>query len=143
MPSGEIAKEQDKDGNITVLRMSDENEINVPMVCLVNGSTAGSAELFANALRKMGGATIVGTKTAGKGVVLSDAQSFSDGSAAYITTGLLLDNEDQTWDGTGLTPDIDATLSVDEQNAYYDYTINTDPQISKAVNAAMSLAGQN
>ena len=143
MPSGEIAKEQDKDGNITVLRMSDENEINVPMVCLVNGSTAGSAELFANALRKMGGATIVGTKTAGKGVVLSDAQSFSDGSAAYITTGLLLDNEDQTWDGTGLTPDIDATLSVDEQNAYYDYTINTDPQISKAVNAAMSLTGQN
>ena len=143
VPSGEIAKEQDKDGNITVLRMSDENEINVPMVCLVNGSTAGSAELFANALRKMGGATIVGTKTAGKGVVLSDAQSFSDGSAAYITTGLLLDNEDQTWDGTGLTPDIDATLSVDEQNAYYDYTINTDPQISKAVNAAMSLAGQN
>ena len=141
VPSGEIAKEQDKDGNITVLRMSDENEINVPMVCLVNGSTAGSAELFANALRKMGGATIVGTKTAGKGVVLSDAQSFSDGSAAYITTGLLLDNEDQTWDGTGLTPDIDATLSVDEQNAYYDYTINTDPQISKAVNAAMSLAG--
>ena len=143
VPSGEIAKEQDKDGNITVLRMSDENEINVPMVCLVNGSTAGSAELFANALRKMGGATIVGTKTAGKGVVLSDAQSFSDGSATYITTGLLLDNEDQTWDGTGLTPDIDATLSVDEQNAYYDYTINTDPQISKAVNAAMSLAGQN
>ena len=143
VPSGEIAKEQDKDGNITVLRMSDENEINVPMVCLVNGSTAGSAELFANALRKMGGATIVGTKTAGKGVVLSDAQSFSDGSAAYITTGLLLDNEDQTWDGTGLTPDIDATLSVDEQNAYYDYTINTDPQISKAVNAAMSLTGQN
>ena len=75
--------------------------------------------------------------------MLSDAQSFSDGSAAYITTGLLLDNEDQTWDGTGLTPDIDATLSVDEQNAYYDYTINTDPQISKAVNAAMSLTGQN
>lgn len=142
VPSGEIAKEQDKDGNVTVLRMSDETEINVPMVCLVNGSTAGSAELFANALRKMGGATLVGTKTAGKGVVMSDAQSFSDGSAAYITVGLLLDNEDQSWNGTGLTPDVDAALSVDEQNAYYDYTLDTDPQISKAVNTAMTLAGQ-
>lgn len=143
VPSGEIAKQQDRDGNVTVLRMSDETEINVPIVCLVNGSTAGSAELFANALRKMAGATIVGTKTAGKGVVLSDAQSFSDGSAAYITVGLLLDNEDQTWNEEGLRPDIDAALSVDEQNAYYDYTLDTDPQISKAVNAATALAGQN
>ena len=143
VPSGEIAKQQDRDGNVTVLRMSDETEINVPIVCLVNGSTAGSAELFANALRKMAGATLVGTKTAGKGVVLSDAQSFSDGSAAYITVGLLLDNEDQTWNEEGLRPDIDAALSVDEQNAYYDYTLDTDPQISKAVNAATALAGQN
>ena len=143
VPSGEIAKQQDKDGNVTVLRMSDETKINVPIVCLVNGSTAGSAELFANALRKMAGATLVGTKTAGKGVVLSDAQSFSDGSAAYITVGLLLDNEDQTWNEDGLRPDIDAALSVDEQNAYYDYTLDTDPQISKAVNAATALAGQN
>ena len=143
VPSGEIAKQQDKDGNVTVLRMSDENEINVPMVCLVNGATSSCAELFANALRKMGGATIVGTKTAGMGVVLSDVQSFSDGSAAYITSGLLLDNEDQSWNNEGLKPDIDATLSVDEQNSYYDYTIDTDPQISKAVNAAMSLTGQN
>lgn len=143
VPSGEIAKQQDRDGNVTVLRMSDETEINVPIVCLVNGSTAGSAELFANALRKMAGATLVGTKTAGKGVVLSDAQSFSDGSAAYITVGLLLDNEDQTWSEEGLRPDIDAALSVDEQNAYYDYTLDTDPQISKAVNAATALAGQN
>lgn len=141
--SGEIAKQQDRDGNVTVLRMSDETKINVPIVCLVNGSTAGSAELFANALRKMAGATLVGTKTAGKGVVLSDAQSFSDGSAAYITVGLLLDNEDQTWNEEGLRPDIDAALSVDEQNAYYDYTLDTDPQISKAVNAATALAGQN
>lgn len=143
VPSGEIAKQQDRDGNVTVLRMSDETEVNVPIVCLVNGSTAGSAELFANALRKMAGATLVGTKTAGKGVVLSDAQSFSDGSAAYITVGLLLDNEDQTWNEEGLRPDIDAALSVDEQNAYYDYTLDTDPQISKAVNAATALAGQN
>ena len=143
VPSGEIAKQQDRDGNVTVLRMSDETEINVPIVCLVNGSTAGSAGLFANALRKMAGATLVGTQTAGKGVVMSDAQSFSDGSAAYITVGLLLDNEDQTWNEEGLRPDIDAALSVDEQNAYYDYTLDTDPQISKAVNAATALAGQN
>lgn len=143
LPSGLIAQQENKDGTITDLRMSDENEIALPMVCLVNGSTAGGAELFANALRKMGGATLVGTTTMGKGVVMSDAQSFSDGSAAYITVGLLLDNEGKSWNDTGLTPDVDASLSADEQTAYYDFTIDTDPQISKAVNTAMSLTGQN
>lgn len=143
LPSGLIAQQENKDGTITDLRMSDENEITLPMVCLVNGSTAGGAELFANALRKMGGATLVGTTTMGKGVVMSDAQSFSDGSAAYITVGLLLDNEGKSWNDTGLTPDVDASLSADEQTAYYDFTIDTDPQISKAVNTAMSLTGQN
>ena len=99
-----------------------KNKVTVPMVVLVNGSTSDGAELFANALRKMNSATIVGTRTAGKGVVMSDAQSFSDGSAAYITIGLLLDNEGQSWNDLGLTPDVDAALSSDEQNAYYDYT---------------------
>jgi len=143
LPSGLIAQQQDKDGNVTDLRMSDENGITLPMVCLVNGSTGAGAELFANALRKMGGATLVGTTTMGKGVVMSEAQSFSDGSAAYITIGLLLDNEGQTWNDVGLVPDVDASLSADEQSAYYDFTIETDPQISKAVNTAMTLAGQN
>lgn len=142
VPSGLIAQQEDKDGNVTDLRMSDENEITPPMVCLVNGSTSAGAELFANALKKMGGATLVGTTTAGKGVVMSEAQSFSDGSAAFITVGLLLDNEGQSWNDTGLTPDVDASLSADEQSAYYDYTVDTDPQISKAVNAAMALTGQ-
>ena len=140
--TGVIAQSQDKDGNITDLRKSDEQEITVPMVCLVNGSTAGGAELFANALRKMNGASLVGTTTAGRGVVMSDAQSFSDGSAAYITVGILLDNEGQNWNDTGLVPDMEAALSADEQSNYYAYTVDTDPQIARAVSAANTLAGQ-
>ncbi len=135
VPSGLIAQSQDKGGNVTDLRMSDENEITLPMVCLVNGSTASGAELFANALRKMAGATIVGSTTAGKGVLLSDPQSLSDGSAVVITVGILLDNEGKNWNGTGLTPDVDASLTNDEQSSYYDFTVDNDPQITKAINA--------
>ena len=142
LPSGLIAQEEDKDGNTTDLRISDETEITLPMVCLVNNSTAAGAELFANALRKMGGATLVGTTTAGKGVVMSEAQSFSDGSAAFITVGLLLDNEGQSWNDTGLTPDVDASLTNDEQSSYYDFTVDNDPQITKAINAISGANGQ-
>lgn len=142
VPSGLIAQSQDKDGNVADLRMSDENEITLPMVCLVNGSTASGAELFANALRKMAGATIVGSTTAGKGVLLSDPQSLSDGSAVVITVGILLDNEGKNWNGTGLTPDVDASLTNDEQSSYYDFTVDNDPQITKAINAISGANGQ-
>lgn len=142
VPSGLIAQSQDKDGNVADLRMSDENEITLPMVCLVNGSTASGAELFANALRKMAGATIVGSTTAGKGVLLSDPQSLSDGSAVVITVGILLDNEGKNWNGTGLTPDVDASLTNDEQSSYYDFTVDNDLQITKAINAISGANGQ-
>ena len=141
LPSGLIASQQGKDGTVTDLRMSDETALSVPAVCLVNGSTAGSAELFANALRKMGDALLVGTTTIGKGVVMSEPQSFSDGSAAVITVGILRDNEGETWNDFGLTPDVDATLTSEEQNSYYDFTTDTDPQFAKAVAAAQMLAG--
>lgn len=142
VPSGLIAQSQDKGGNVADLRMSDENEITLPMVCLVNGSTASGAELFANALRKMARATIVGSTTAGKGVLLSDPQSLSDGSAVVITVGILLDNEGKNWNGTGLTPDVDASLTNDEQSSYYDFTVDNDPQITKAINAISGANGQ-
>lgn len=142
VPSGLIAQSQDKGGNVADLRMSDENEITLPMVCLVNDSTASGAELFANALHKMAGATIVGSTTAGKGVLLSDPQSLSDGSAVVITVGILLDNEGKNWNGTGLTPDVDASLTNDEQSSYYDFTVDNDPQITKAINAISGANGQ-
>ena len=142
VPSGLIAQSQDKGGNVADLRMSDENEITLPMICLVNGSTASGAELFANALRKMAGATIVGSTTAGKGVLLSDPQSLSDGSAVVITVGILLDNEGKNWNGTGLTPDVDASLTNDEQSSYCDFTVDNDPQITKAINAISGANGQ-
>lgn len=142
VPSGLMAQSQLNDGTVEDLRVSDDTEITQPMVCIVNSGTAGGAELFANTLRKMGGATLVGTTTAGKGVVLSDPQSLSDGSAIVITLGLILDNEGQNWNGIGLTPDIESTLSADEASSYYDLTVDTDPQIVRAVSAAQALTGQ-
>ena len=142
-PEGTVAYAEDKNGERTVLGSSDdESKIDLPMVCLVNGSTASGAELFANALRKMAGATIVGSTTAGKGVLLSDPQSLSDGSAVVITVGILLDNEGKNWNGTGLTPDVDASLTNDEQSSYYDFTVDNDPQITKAINAISGANGQ-
>ena len=55
---------------------------------------------------------------------------------------MLLDNEGQTWNGTGLTPDVDAALSTDEQSSYYDFTPDNDPQINKALTALSGTVSQ-
>lgn len=141
VPAGLLASAQARDGSTEPLRISDEQELNVPVVCLVNGGTAGGAELFAGALRRMSGAVLVGTTTAGRGVLLSEPQSLSDGSAVVITVGILLDGDGESWNGTGLSPDVEAALSAEEQSAYYDLTIETDPQIQRAALTALSMAG--
>ena len=68
VPEGTVAYAEDKNGNRTVVGSSDsETETALPLVCLVNGSTASAAELFAASLRTMSGARLVGTTTHGQG----------------------------------------------------------------------------
>ena len=53
----------------------------------------------------------------------------------------LLCGDGSSFDGTGLTVDVDRTLTADEQTAYYDYTTSTDPQIQRAVATAQQMTG--
>ena len=45
------------------------------------------------------------------------------------------------FDGTGLTVDVERPLTADEQTAYYDYTVENDPQIQRAVSTAQQMSG--
>jgi carboxyl-terminal processing protease len=59
MPNGRVTEQRD-------LRLADL--VDKPAVVLVNGDTASAAEIFAAALQQNGEATLVGTKTFGKGI---------------------------------------------------------------------------
>ena len=142
VPEGTVAYAEDKNGNRTVVGSSDsETETALPLVCLVNGSTASAAELFAASLRTMSGARLVGTTTMGKGTIQSSPQRLSDGSAVSITVAKLLCGDGTSFDGTGLSVDVERALSADEANSYLDYTPTTDPQVQRAVSAAQQLSG--
>ena len=137
-----MAYAEDKNGNRTVIGSSDaESSVSLPMVCLVNGNTASAAELFAASLRTMNGARLVGTTTMGKGTIQSSPQRLSDGSAVSITVAKLLCGDGTSFDGTGLSVDVERALSADEANSYLDYTPTTDPQVQRAVSAAQQLSG--
>ena len=142
VPEGTVAYAEDKNGNRTALGSSTgDSIITQPLVCLVNGNTASAAELFASSLRTMSGARLVGTTTMGKGTIQSSPQRLSDGSAVVVTVAKLLCGDGSSFDGTGLTVDVDRTLTADEQTAYYDYTTSTDPQIQRAVATAQQMTG--
>lgn len=141
-PEGTLAYAEDKNGNRTVLGSSTgESVVTLPIVCLVNGNTASAAELFASSLRTLNGARLVGTTTMGKGTIQSSPQRLSDGSAVVITVAKLVCGDGSSFDGTGLSVDVDRPLSADEQAAYYDYTVETDPQIQRAVSTAQQMSG--
>ena len=141
-PEGTLAYAEDKSGNRTLLGSSTgESEVNLPLVCLVNGNTASAAELFASSLRTLSGARLVGTTTMGKGTIQSSPQRLSDGSAVVVTVAKLICGDGSCFDGTGLTVDVERPLTADEQTAYYDYTVENDPQIQRAVSTAQQMSG--
>ena len=141
-PEGTLAFAEDKNGTQTLLGTStSESRIDLPVVCLVNGNTASAAELFASSLRTLSGARLVGTTTMGKGTIQSSPQRLSDGSAVVVTVAKLLCGDGSCFDGTGLTVDVERSLTADEQTSYYDFTLDTDPQIQRAVSTAQQLSG--
>ena len=141
-PEGTLAYAEDQNGTRTVLGSSTgDSYVSLPMVCLVNGNTASAAELFASSLRTLNGARLVGTTTMGKGTIQSSPQRLSDGSAVVITVAKLICGDGSCFDDTGLSVDVDRPLTADEQTAYYDYTVENDPQIQRAVSTAQQMSG--
>jgi len=77
----------------------------VPLAVLVNGSSASSAELVAGALQDHGRATIVGTRTFGKGSIQT-VFPLSGDSAVKMTVARYFTPRGQEIQATGITPDV-------------------------------------
>ncbi|MDD3429565.1 MAG: S41 family peptidase [Oscillospiraceae bacterium] len=138
-PTGNIASAEYKGGNVVNLADSDANAVDLPMVVLINGSTASSAELFAVSLRDMSDAHLVGTKTAGKGTI-QELNRLTDGSAVDITVAKLLPGNSESFDGVGVLPDYELALKAEEEQYFYDFTLESDPQIIRAFEIARELS---
>ena len=80
---------------------------NIPVVVLVDGGTASAAEIVTGALRDHGRATVVGTKTFGKGV-FQEVQSLSNGGALDLTVGSFYLPHGENLAGHGIIPPVKA-----------------------------------
>jgi len=77
----------------------------IPMVVLVNEGSASASEIVAGALQDLGRATVVGTKTFGKGTV-QQVVRFNDESGLKVTVAEWRTPNGRQIDGMGLQPDV-------------------------------------
>jgi len=98
----------------------------IPLVVIVGPNTASFAEIFSGILKDIGRAYIIGEQTKGNVEILS-VFNFSDGSRAWIarTTFRPLNNPDQDWEQTGITPDLIGASAWDEVSLENDSVIQS------------------
>lgn len=96
---------------------------------LMNESSASASEVLASALKYSYNATLVGTKSYGKGKV-QQTSNLSDGSMIKYTTARWLTPEGNCIDGIGLTPDIENSLpeATEENQVVEDTQLNAATQ---------------
>lgn len=140
LPTGTIVTAEYKDGSTEVLYTSDANDVKLPMAVVANGGTASAAELFTAALRDYQKASFIGTQTYGKGI-MQNTQKLTDGSAIRITVAKYNPPKSENFDGVGLTPDKEVTLSAEETIRIGLDNAN-DPQIKAAMADVLAAVNQ-
>lgn len=121
-PMGNVVlKSYDKDGKETVTKSTNVNTEKMEVVVLVNENSASATEIFAAAMQDNNLATIVGTKTFGKGV-MQEVQPLKIGGALKITIEEFKTPKGNTIHKVGITPDIEVENNEKE-----------DTQLQKAI----------
>lgn len=106
LPPSVIVKEKYRDGKTDELKSTNVPVLpKTPMYVIINSGSASASEILAGALQDYKRATIVGTKSFGKGSV-QDLLDLPGGSALRITIAEWLTPNGRAINKVGITPDI-------------------------------------
>ena len=109
--------------------------LDIPLAVLVNAFSASASELAAGALQDYGRATIVGSRTFGKGSFNTIYQLTND-AGLFLTTGRWLTPDGRALEGKGLEPDVQVGPVVDTRGL-----LNVGRQVRLLCDAAEELDG--
>ena len=103
----------------------------MPVVVLTNEYSASASEILAGALKDNNKATLVGTKTYGKGII-QELNKLSDGSGLKVTVSEYYTPNHTAINKIGITPDVEVELS-DEAKKQLNLEEKDDNQLQKAI----------
>lgn len=126
-----VLTQEDRDGDRTDFRARDGKLTDLPIVVLMDGTSASGAEVLAAALGEGGRATLIGNTTFGKGTV-NRARPLGDGGAIYVSIARWLTPDGNLIEGRGVTPDIPVELT-DEDFDRAAQDPDYDPYIFRAI----------
>lgn len=131
LPEGLVVYTEDKNGERTEYYCDGENELQIPLVVLVNSQSASASEIFAGAVKDYGIGTLVGETTYGKGIVQMDV-NLSDGTAMKLTVSKYFTPNGNDIHEVGIEPDVEVAL---EEGLEQRVTIpkDQDNQLQKAI----------
>ncbi|HXF62778.1 MAG TPA: S41 family peptidase, partial [Caldilineaceae bacterium] len=113
-----VLHERFSDGTVETYRTLGEAAVapNLPLVVLVNESSASASEIVAGALQDTGRAVLIGATTYGKGSVQLP-HTLSNGAILRVTIARWYTPNNRTIDGVGLTPDqvVEVTDETDQR----------------------------
>ena len=127
LPSGLIVYTEDKNGNRTEYTRDDKEELDVPLVVLVNEYSASASEILAGAIQDYNKGTLIGTTTFGKGIV-QKIHRLDDGTAVKLTISAYFTPSGRNIHGIGIEPDIEL-----EYDAEGSEEKGIDNQVEKAI----------
>lgn len=122
---------KDKKNNEDITKATENPIINMPVVVLTNEYSASASEILAGALKDNNKATLVGTKTYGKGII-QELNKLSDGSGLKVTVSEYYTPNHTAINKIGITPDVEVELS-DEAKKQSNLEEKDDNQLQKAI----------
>lgn len=132
IPTGTITYTVDKYGNKQT-EYSDSEEIDIPLVVLVNENSASASEIMAGAIKDFEKGKIVGKTTYGKGLVQS-FKSLLDGTYLKITISEYFSPKGNKINKNGVTPDVEVENDKETEG---------DEQLDKAIEVLNDLIKNN
>ena len=127
LPEGLVVYMEDKNGHRDEYRSDASHHWDKPIMVLVDENSASAAEILCGALRDFDRATLVGTRTFGKGIV-QQILPLGDGSGVKVTIARYYTPNGTCIHGEGFQPDVEVAF---DRDLYM--KDGTDTQLQKAI----------